>query len=72
VPTLLRFFADALDSGNKAEHAAGMLPIPALCVIKSRIEFIMNVQGLMTPVTINNRVDIYDYDMKLEIETPFI
>jgi hypothetical protein len=40
--------------------------------IESRIEFIMNVQGLMTPVAINNRVDIYDYDVKLEIETPFI
>ncbi|MDP2218320.1 MAG: hypothetical protein Q8J68_13655 [Methanolobus sp.] len=40
--------------------------------IESRIEFIMNVQGLMTPVAINNRVDIYDYDVKLEIETPVI
>jgi len=40
--------------------------------IESRIEFIMNVQGLMTPVAINNRVDIYDYDVKLKIETPVI
>ncbi|ADI74153.1 hypothetical protein Metev_1290 [Methanohalobium evestigatum Z-7303] len=40
--------------------------------IKSHIEFRMNVQGLMTPVIINNRVDIYNYDMQKKIEAPII
>ncbi|WP_094227400.1 hypothetical protein [Methanolobus psychrotolerans] len=38
--------------------------------IESHIEFMMNIQGLMSPVTINNRVDVYNYNAKIEIEAP--
>lgn len=38
--------------------------------IESRMELFMNVQGMMTPVTINNRVDIYGYNALLDIEAP--
>lgn len=38
--------------------------------IEIRVEFMMNVQGLMSPVTMNNRVDIYDYDADVVIEAP--
>jgi hypothetical protein len=38
--------------------------------IESHMEFMMNVQGLITPVAINNRVDVYDYNIKVGIEAP--
>ena len=38
--------------------------------IETRIEFLMRVQGLMSPVIINNRIHVYDYDEKIEIEAP--
>ncbi|WP_406669892.1 hypothetical protein V7O67_08830 [Methanolobus sp. ZRKC4] len=40
--------------------------------IESRTEFMMNVQGLMSPVTINNQVDVYNYNEKMDIEAPII
>ncbi len=40
--------------------------------IESRTEFMMNVQGLMSPVTINNQVDVYNYNAQIEIEAPVI
>ncbi|WP_406670411.1 hypothetical protein V7O67_14990 [Methanolobus sp. ZRKC4] len=40
--------------------------------IETHIEFLMKVQGLMSPVIINNRVDISSYDEEIEIEAPFI
>ncbi|WP_406655557.1 hypothetical protein V7O62_07115 [Methanolobus sp. ZRKC2] len=38
--------------------------------IETHIEFLMKVQGLMSPVIINNRVDISSYDEEIEIEAP--
>ncbi|MDG6244243.1 MAG: hypothetical protein QCH31_07625 [Methanolobus sp.] len=40
--------------------------------IESHMEFMMNVQGLITPVAINNRVDVYDYNIKVGIEAPVL
>ncbi|MDW7732894.1 MAG: hypothetical protein SCH66_10765 [Methanolobus sp.] len=39
--------------------------------IESHMEFMMNVQGLMSPVIINNRVDFYGYDEDVVIVAPF-
>jgi len=30
----------------------------------------MNIQGLVTPIELNNSVTIYDYNKELEIEAP--
>lgn len=38
--------------------------------IETHIEFLMNIQGLVSPVIINNQIDIYNYNEKLDIETP--
>ncbi len=38
--------------------------------ITSDTEFVMNVQGLMSPVAINNQVNIYNYNTETDIEEP--
>lgn len=38
--------------------------------IETHIEFLVNIQGLVSPVIINNQVDIYNYNEELDIETP--
>jgi hypothetical protein len=38
--------------------------------IENTIEVTMNIQGLVTPIELNNSVRIYDYNKELEIEAP--
>lgn len=38
--------------------------------IESHTEFNMNIQGLMSPVTINNHIDLYNYNSVNDIEAP--
>ncbi|WP_319507307.1 hypothetical protein [uncultured Methanolobus sp.] len=40
--------------------------------IESHTEFMINIQGLMSPVAINNRVYVYNYNSGIEIEEPII
>ncbi|MDK2947720.1 MAG: hypothetical protein PWQ63_880 [Methanolobus sp.] len=43
-----------------------------IAAIESHTEFMMNVQGLMSPVAIRNRVEFYNYDNGDKIEAPVI
>ena len=38
--------------------------------IENRIELEMNIQGLVTPIKLNNSVKLYDYNKEVEIEAP--
>jgi hypothetical protein len=38
--------------------------------IENKIELEMNIQGLVTPIKLNNSVTLYDYNKELEIEAP--
>ncbi|WP_321430248.1 hypothetical protein [uncultured Methanolobus sp.] len=38
--------------------------------IETHIDFLMKVQGMMSPVTINTRIHVYDYNGKIEVEAP--
>ena len=38
--------------------------------IENKIELEMNIQGLVTPMKLNNSVRIYDYNKEMEIEAP--
>jgi hypothetical protein len=38
--------------------------------IENTIEVTMNIQGLVTPIELNNSVRIYDYNKEMEIEAP--
>lgn len=38
--------------------------------IENKIELEMNIQGLVTPMKLNNSVKLYDYNKELEIEAP--
>lgn len=38
--------------------------------IETHIDIQMKVQGMMSPVIINNRIDIYNYDMENDVEAP--
>nr|WP_321498085.1 hypothetical protein [uncultured Methanolobus sp.] len=41
-----------------------------VAAIESHTEFMMNVQGLISPVAIHNRVEFYNYDNVAEIKAP--
>jgi len=38
--------------------------------IENKIELTMNIQGLVTPMELNNSVNLYDYNKEMEIEAP--
>ncbi len=38
--------------------------------IDTNLEFMMNVQGLITPVVVNNHVEFYNYGQKTKIDPP--
>jgi hypothetical protein len=38
--------------------------------IENKIELTMNIQGLVTPMELNNSVHLYDYNKEMEIEAP--
>ncbi len=38
--------------------------------IENKIELTMNIQGLVTPMKLNNSVKLYDYNKEMEIEAP--
>ena len=38
--------------------------------IENRIELLMNIQGLLTPIELNSTIRLYDYDETLVIEAP--
>ena len=38
--------------------------------IENRIELLMNIQGLITPITLNSTIRLYDYNEALVIEAP--
>lgn len=38
--------------------------------IENTIEVTMNIQGLLTPIELNNSIRIYDYNAEMEIEVP--
>ncbi len=41
-----------------------------LTKIENKIELEMNIQGLVTPIKLNNSVKLYDYNKEMEIEAP--
>ena len=38
--------------------------------IENKVELEMNIQGLVTPMKLNNFIELYDYNKKIEIEAP--
>lgn len=40
--------------------------------IESHMEFMLNVQGLVSPVSMNNRIYVYGYDEEIGIEAPVL
>ena len=38
--------------------------------IENKVELEMNIQGLVTPMKLNNFIELYDYNKKMEIEAP--
>lgn len=41
-----------------------------LTKIENKLELTMNIQGLVTPMKLNNSVMLYDYNKEMEIEAP--